>query len=77
MGAVMTHRERDRRNLNPTPEAVLAAFVAIFEHGQYPGQPMDYWDTLNQHDQGLFRAMSARIIRAWQWHQSRQAGGRR
>jgi hypothetical protein len=70
---VTDKQQRERRNLNPTPEAVLATFMAI-EGGNYPSDAMDFWDTLDPADQRIYTAMTAKIIRAWKQHQPSLAG---
>lgn len=42
----MKQRERDQRNLSPTPEAVAAMYVYSRIYAAQKGGCMDFWDSL-------------------------------
>ncbi len=45
----MTEEEKMKRNLNPTPEAVIAMYMWAQEYSEQRGGSMDFWDKLSKH----------------------------
>lgn len=56
--------ERERRNLDPHAEAVMAAFVWGDELGRQDGGVMDFWDSLSEHRKRICVTLVDRILLA-------------
>lgn len=67
----MNERERDRRNLNPVPEAVIAMNVFGERYAAQRGGSMDFWSSLSPSDKALCQAILSRV------HEAERAHGRR
>jgi hypothetical protein len=49
------------RNLNPTPEAIIAMAMWGYRYGAQLGGSMDFWDTLSEAEKRDCLALVARI----------------
>lgn len=59
------------RNLNPTPEAVIAMCAWGTRYAAQNGGSMDFWDGLSAADQRLCAQIVESVRKADQYHQSR------
>jgi len=54
----------DKRNFNPTPQAILAMTMYGVEYAAQRGGSMDFWDQLDQRRKRLCKDAITRIRRA-------------
>ena len=64
----MTEQEKDKRNINPTPEAVLAMILWGEEYAAQTGGSMDFWDKLHDHHKRQCISGVNRILNADKAH---------
>lgn len=60
----MNQRQRDRRNLRPSSEAVAAMYLYGAEYAAQNGGSMDFWDSLDESRKQLCRRLVLEIIEA-------------
>lgn len=61
-------RDRDRRNINPTPEAVLAMSIWGSRYAAQRGGSMDFWDKLTESEQRRCRDLAEQFRKADKAH---------
>lgn len=54
--------KRDRRNINPTPEAVVAMNLFGTDYGHQNGGSMDFWDNLSEGRKRRCRMIANAVI---------------
>ena len=60
---------RDRRNVNPTAEALIAMNIWSHEYAhEQRGGSMDFWDSLNESRKRICRELAERIREADKAH---------
>lgn len=59
---------KDKRNLNPTPEAVVAMWLYGQEYSQQIGGSMDFWDKLSEGRKQSCRDIVRRVLEAVRAH---------
>lgn len=62
--AKITQRERDQRNLNPTPAAVIAMTIYSKLYSEQNGGSMDFWDALPGQQKVFCKDLAAAVIAA-------------
>lgn len=60
--------ERDRRNLNPTPAAVVAMNIYGKAYSEQRGGSMEFWDKLSQEDRNYCEHFATHVIAAYRAH---------
>ena len=58
----------DKRNLNPTPEAVIAMWMYGQEYSQQHGGSMEFWDKLSEGKKQACRDIVKRVLEAAHAH---------
>lgn len=65
-------KKRDRENLNPTPEAVIAMEIFCDGYANQRGGSMDFWDSLYDSQKDRCRLALAKIRAAERAHKKVQ-----
>lgn len=56
------------RNLNPTPEAVIAMNIWSRQYSEQEGGSMDFWDSLKETNKNRCRSLLKKILEAHKQH---------
>jgi hypothetical protein len=57
-------KKRDRENINPTPEAVMAMELWCENYGRQKGGSMDFWEGISEAGKRRCKDAVERILRA-------------